>query len=68
MKVKVFAVFLFISSIALGQSQNEKLAQQYFAGKQFEKVVILFEELHKKQTLNKYVSMSDILSHLFSLF
>lgn len=54
MKVTVFAVFLLISCIALGQSQNEKLAQQYFAGKQFEKAVILFEELHKKQALNKF--------------
>jgi tetratricopeptide (TPR) repeat protein len=54
MKVTVFAIFLLISGIVFGQSQNEKLAQQYFAGKQFEKAVVLYADLHKKQALNKF--------------
>lgn len=40
--------------ISFGQSQNEKLAHQYFAGKQYEKAVVLYADLHKDQALKKY--------------
>jgi tetratricopeptide (TPR) repeat protein len=54
MKITVCAIFLFISAIVFGQSQNEKLAYQYFSGKQFEKAVILYADLHKKEALSKF--------------
>lgn len=54
MKFVVFAISFLISNFIFSQSQNEKLAQQYFAGKQFEKAAILYEKLHKEEALNKF--------------
>lgn len=49
------AIFLFCLTLSsVGQSQNEKLAYQYFASKQYEKAAVLYKDLHKDQTLKKY--------------
>lgn len=50
-----FAGFLFSFSIfCFGQSQNDKLAYQYFAEKQYEKAIVLYEDLYKKSPKKEY--------------
>jgi len=54
MKTTVCVLLLLLSTIVFGQSQNEKLAQQYYSAKQYEKAVVLYEDLHKEQPLNQF--------------
>lgn len=54
MRLAVCAFFLLCSVFVFGQSQDEKLAHQYFAAKQYEKAVVLYEDLHKKQPLSQF--------------
>ena len=40
--------------LCFGQSQNEKLAYQYFAEKQYEKAVVIYKELYKKDQKKEF--------------
>lgn len=46
--------FLFFAGGVFGQSQNEKLAYQYFSEKQYEKAVTFYEELYDGDADKKY--------------
>lgn len=46
--------FLFFVGCLFGQSQNEKLAYQYFSEKQYEKAVTYYEELYDSDPDKKY--------------
>tara|TARA_B100000795_G_scaffold269963_1_gene261412 strand:+ start:5520 stop:7325 length:1806 start_codon:yes stop_codon:yes gene_type:complete len=54
MKTIVFTLFLLFSTTVFGQFQNDKLAEYYYSAKQYEKAVILYEDLHSEQPLTKY--------------
>lgn len=49
------AILLFtISTISFGQSQNEKLAYQYYAEKQYEKAALLYKDLYKESPKKEF--------------
>lgn len=50
----IILLYILIPSAAFSQSQNEKLAYQYFSEKQFEKAVTLYEDLYKSEALKKF--------------
>lgn len=54
MKYSIILVLFLSSLISFSQDQNEKLAYQYFAGKQYEKAVVLYADLHKDEALKRY--------------
>jgi len=47
MRFFLFAIIFSIYVSGFSQSQNEKLAYQYYAEKQYEKAVLLYEDLYK---------------------
>lgn len=52
---RIFIVlFLAISVSAFSQSQNEKLAYQYYSEKQFEKAAILYKDLYKGEARKEF--------------
>ena len=64
--MRVYFIFLFFtfSIYAFGQSQNDKLAYQYFAEKQYEKAIVIYKELYRK-TPNKIYYEPLLESYLF---
>lgn len=50
----IIVFFLAISANVFGQSQNEKLAYQYYAEKQFEKAVVLYKDLYKENPKKEF--------------
>ena len=50
----ITGILLILTTICFGQSQNEKLAYQYFAEKQYEKSIVLYKDLYKKATKKEY--------------
>jgi tetratricopeptide (TPR) repeat protein len=54
MRYVPLVLLLFIATCCFSQSQNEELAYQYFAEKQYEKAVILYKDLHKKAPKKEY--------------
>lgn len=47
MRLLLFALFFSFSLLGFSQSQNEKLAYQYFSEKQYEKATVLYKDLYK---------------------
>ena len=47
-------ILLTLTTLCFGQSQNEKIAYQYFAEKQYEKAVVLYKDLYKKAQKKEY--------------
>ena len=54
--MRVYFIFLFFtfSIYVFGQSQNDKLAYQYFSEKQYEKAIAIYKELYKKTPRKDY--------------
>ena len=51
----LFTLLILLYSLGgYSQSQNEKLAYQYYAGKQYEKAVTLYADLHKSSPEKKF--------------
>jgi len=50
----LIGILLLLTTLCSGQSQNEKLAYQYFAEKQYEKAVVLYKELYKQIHKKEY--------------
>ncbi len=50
----LIVLFLALSESAFSQSQNEKLAYQYYSEKQFEKAAILYEDLYKGEARKEF--------------
>lgn len=50
----LIVLFLAISVSAFSQSQNEKLAYQYYSEKQFEKAAILYKDLYKGEARKEF--------------
>ncbi|MBO72332.1 MAG: hypothetical protein CMD35_01825 [Flavobacteriales bacterium] len=46
--------FSLITIFGFSQSQNEKIAYQYFAEKQYEKAIVLYKSLYKKEQKKEY--------------
>lgn len=58
------ALLLLIANWSFSQNQNEELAYQYFAEKQYEKAVLLYKDLYKKDQKKEYYE-SLMASYLF---
>ena len=54
MRIYFIVLFFTFSTYCFGQSQNEKLAYQYFAEKQYEKAIVIYKDLYKKTPKKEY--------------
>jgi tetratricopeptide (TPR) repeat protein len=67
--MKIFFFFFFFTISTFAQNNNQKLAYQYFVNGDYEKAIVIYEEINKKSfTLNTYSSyfMSFININRFS--
>ena len=54
MRLFLISTLHLFTILCFGQSQNEKLAYQYFAEKQYEKAVVIYKELYKKDQKKEF--------------
>ena len=64
MRYIVLFILITINILGFSQSQNEQLAYQYFAEKQYEKAVLLYKDLYKEAPKKEYYE-SLMTSYLF---
>ena len=61
--MRLFIVFILISSFAFAQQDNQKLAYQYYINGEYSKAISIYKELDKKQSSVAYYS-----PYFYSLF
>ena len=54
MRVYFISVLILFISDCFCQSQNEKLAYEYFAEKEYEKAIFIYKDLYKKETKKEF--------------
>lgn len=54
MRIFLICLLLISTKILFSQSQNDKLAYQYFAEKQYEKAIVIYKQLYKKKPKKEY--------------
>ena len=54
MRIILICFLLALTKLLISQSQNDKLAYQYFAEKQYEKAIVIYKQLYKKNSKKEY--------------